>query len=317
MRIWLALFLCVLLVNPVRAELADVAAYLPTDSDIVISIHCEKVLAAAPTKILLGDQKLVPLLQQLDQEQTKKSGGKPNPPETYFAVEQMTTAKHVTLSLQIFDASAALVEGTFDAVQFAREAREFAEKNKRDFTTEKVGEKEIVRIGKFAFCVVNESLLAISDSPAPGSKEGGFLSAAPGAAEKVLKQIVTHAAEKTKSKLNPTMTELIAKVSPDAPLVGLLGVPGSENPVMLSTVRFAGNDLQFRLETQYADVDKAKVGEKDALEAVQTLAKDLGAAAVTKAIQSAKVERREKQVIVEALIPAADLKPSLWKLLQL
>jgi hypothetical protein len=98
---------------------------------------------------------------------------------------------------------------------------------------------------------------------------------------------------------------------------GLLGVPGSENPVMLSTVHFAGNDLQFRLETTYADVEMAKTGEKDALEAVQTLAKDLGAAAVSKSIQAAKVERREKQVIVEALLPAADLKPSLWKLLKL
>jgi hypothetical protein len=229
----------------------------------------------------------------------------------------MAAAKHVTLSLQIFDASAALVEGTFDAVQFAREAREFAEKNKRDFTTEKVGEKEIVRIGKFAFCVVSKSLLAISDSPAPGSKEGGFLSAAPGAAEKVLKQIVTHVAEKTRAKLNPTMTELIAKVSPGVPLVGLLGVPGSENPVMLSTVHFAGNDLQFRLETTYADVEKAKTGEKDALEGVQSVVKELGDAALTKAVQTAKVERRDKQVIVEAIVPAVDLKPSLWKLLQL
>jgi hypothetical protein len=317
MRTLLAFILSIFIVNPAWAELTDVAAYLPEDSDIVISINCEKVLAAEATKVLLGDQKLVPLLQQLDQEQSKKSGGKPNPPETYFAVEQMSAGKHVTLSLQIFDASAALVEGNFDAMQFAREAREFAEKNKRDFTTEKVGDKEIVRIGKFAFCVVNKSLLAISDSPPPGSKEGGFLSASPGAAEKVLKQVLAHAAENTKAKLNPIMTAQIGKVSPETPFVALLGVTGAENPAMVSTVRFAGNDLKFRLETTYADAEKAKTGEVDVREGVQSLIKELGDAAVTKAVQAAKIERRDKQVIVEALIPAVDLKPSFWKLLQL
>ncbi len=317
MRIWLAFLLSSFVATPVWAELADIAPYLPENADIVLSINCEKVLAAEATKLLLGDQKLVPLLQQLDQEKVKKSQVKPNPPETYFAVEQMSAARHVTLSLQIFDASAALVEGTFDPGQLAREAREFAEKHKRDFSTEKVADKEIVRVGRFAFCVVNKSLLAISDSPAPGSKEGGFLSASPGAAEKVLKQILTHAAENTKSKLNAILTAQIGKVSPETPIVVLMGVPGPENPAMVSTVHFAGKDLQFRSETTYPDLEKAKTGEADVREGVQSLIKELGDAAVTKAVRAAKIERRDKQVIVEGLVPAVDLKPSLWKLLQL
>lgn len=317
MRIWLALLLCSFAATPAGAELADVAPFLPEDSDVVFSFNIEKSLAAEPVKQLLDGQKLTPFLQQRDQEQAKKSGRSENPPEAYFAVERMAAARHVTVSFQIFDASAALLEGEFDAAGLTREAREFAEKNKREFTTEKVGDKEIVRIGTYAFCVVNKSLLAISNSPPPSSKEGGFLSASPGAAEKVLKRILNHVTDKTKAKLNPTMTAQIAKVPAATPIVALLGVPGSENPAMISTVHFAGNDFQFRLETTYSDSETAKTGEKDTRDAVQSLLKELGDTNVAKALQAAKIKHRDKQVIVEALIPAADVKPSLWRLLQL
>ena len=316
MRYLLAMVIGLLATTRAWAGLADVARYLPADSDIVISIDCEQLLRAEATRVLLGDHKVVRLLQDLEKEQVEKQKTKPSPPETFFAVELMERGKHITVSFQIFDASTALVEGAFDPARIAQEAREFAEKNKCEFTREKTGEKEIVRVGGYAFCVVNKGLLAISDSPPPTAKGGGFLSAAPGAAEKSLKTVVAHDENKTKSTLHKPLTGLIAQVPADVPLVALLAVAEPNNPQFVTTVRIDGASFQARLVGTYPTVAEAETGEKETRQGLESLIKELGDVAIRKAFQNAKVQRRENQVTEDVILPAGDLKPSLLKLLQ-
>ncbi len=198
-------------------------------------------------------------------------------------------------------------EGNFDQDKIIKDIVAYGNNNQLVVTEEIFEKYKIIRVGNEVYCVLKKSLIIYCSSPPPDAKGGGGLFAeTPGRAENNVKDAISRIKNKETPRKDSDFAALLPKLKLDKPIVSIS--MDNKKQKHLAYVEIRENEIYYKMQIDDDELQAAIDTEKEEIIRYREYSKEFENLPISNFIKDAKINRVDKTVTMELLIPVDELK---------